>query len=432
MPYDHRAERVHKILPDRNRLRTLAPMKALLLAAVLSFVLLVAPSVRAADAEWSAEANMDHQLFPSLLISTASVRPVEEDDEEAEAPDPSLLGDRFGLVGIAIHSPAAHTKVKVTLKKNDLMDESVWTGELPGANEDYFIAPKVSYRFDHLRKMTQQVPINIDFAVEIDGKSAGDKSETLQVRSLNDCPFGVSNDEETINDENFIQGAASIGWMFTAYVNENHPMLDKVLKEALDTKIVNAFLHYQGEDEAEVLRQVFAVWTALQKRGIQYSSTTTTPGGSDVVYSQYIRFVDQSISNSQANCADGSVMFASVLRKLSIKPFLVTIPGHMYVGFYTKPDKSEFVGLETTVIGVPKATDEAKDGEPESLAALREKLPDNVKETKAWASFARAIQIASEDLATNADKFDNGDPGYQMIDLDEAREEGIMPIPAGQ
>ncbi len=87
MPYDHRAERVHKILPDRNRLRTLAPMKALLLAAVLSLVLLVAPSVRAADAEWSAEANMDHQLFPSLLISTASVRPVEEDDEEAEAPE---------------------------------------------------------------------------------------------------------------------------------------------------------------------------------------------------------------------------------------------------------------------------------------------------------------------------------------------------------
>src|SRR5437763_6993511 len=137
MAYHHRAEQVHKILPDRNRLVTLAPMKALLLAAVLSLALLVAPSVRAADAEWSAEANMDHQLFPSLLISTASVRPVEEDDEEAEAPDPSLLGDRFGLVGISIHSPAAHTKVKVTLKKNDLMDESIWTGELPDANQDY-------------------------------------------------------------------------------------------------------------------------------------------------------------------------------------------------------------------------------------------------------------------------------------------------------
>ncbi len=421
-----------KCLPAQRMLNKLRPMRSLVFAVVLLLVLFATPRLHAADVEWEPEANMDHQLFPSLLISTASVRPVDSDDYEGEEKDASLLGDRFGLVGIEIHSPAANTKVKVTLKGNDLMNESVWEGELPDADEDYFIAPKVNYKFDHLRKMTQQVPLSVDFAVEIDGEPAGDKVDTLQIRSLNDCPFGVSNDEETINDENFIAGAASLGWMFAAYVNENHPMLDKILKEALDTKIVNAFLHYQGDDEASVLQQVFAVWTALQKRGIQYSSTTTTPGGSEVVYSQYIRFVDQSITNSQANCADGSVMFASVLRKLSIKPFLVTIPGHMYIGFYTKPDKSAFVGLETTIIGVPKASDEPKQGEPGSLTALREKLPDSVKQTKAWGSFARAIQIASEDLAKNAEKFDKGDPGYQKIDLDEARQEGIMPIPAAQ
>jgi hypothetical protein len=266
--------------------------------------------------------------------------------------------------------------------------------------------------------------------VQIDGKDQGDKIETLQVRSLNDCPFGVSNDEETINDENFIAGAAALGWMFAGYVNENHPMLDEILKEALNTKLVNAFLHYQEDDQAEVLRQVFAVWAALQKRGIQYSSTTTTPGGSDVVYSQYVRFVDQSVHNSQANCADGSVLFASILRKISIKPFLVTIPGHMYIGFYTKPDKSEFVGLETTVIGSGGATDEEKEGEPEALTSLRGKLDETVRETRAWKTFARAIQIASSDLETNKEKFDAGNPSFQMIDLDEARSEGIMPIPA--
>jgi len=413
-------------------LSKLPPMKSLVFAVVLSLALFLAPRLRAADVEWEPEANMDHQLFPSLLISTASVRPVESDDQEGEEKDSSLLGDRFGLVGIEIHSPAANTKVKVTLKGNDLMSESVWEGELPDADEDYFIAPKVNYKFDHLRKMTQQVPLNVDFKVEIDGEPAGDKVDTLQVRSLNDCPFGVSNDEETINDENFIAGAASLGWMFAAYVNENHPMLDKILKEALDTKIVNAFLHYQADDEAEVLKQVFAVWTALQNRGIKYSSTTTTPGGSDVVYSQYIRFVDQSVGNAQANCADGSVLFASVLRKLSIKPFLVTIPGHMYIGFFTKPDKSSLVGLETTVIGSNGGTDEAMEGEPPALTELRGKLDDKVKGTKAWGTFARAIQIASGDLAKNHEKFDKGDPGFQIIDLDAAREEGIMPIPAGQ
>jgi hypothetical protein len=407
-------------------------MRFFSLFAASCFVVFFGCSVRAADVEWNPEANMDHQLFPSLLIATASVRPIEEDDEEAEEPDPTLLGERFGLLGVSIHSPAAHTKVKVTLKENDLMAAAVWSGELPEADEDYFIAPTVNYKFDHLRKMTQQVPLNVDFTVEVDGKPAGEKLETLQVRSLNDCPFGVSNDEETLNDENFIAGAASLGWMFAGYVNENHPMLDKVLKEALSTKIVNAFIHYQADDPAEVLKQVFAIWTALQKRGIQYSSTTATPGGSAVVYSQYVRFVDQSVTNSQANCADGSVLFASILRKLSIKPFLVTIPGHMYVGFYTTPDKSEFVGLETTVIGASNATDEPKEGEPAPLTALREKLDESTRSGKAWKTFARAIQIASEDLEKNQEKFDAGDPNYQMIDLDEARSEGIMPIPAGQ
>jgi hypothetical protein len=384
---------------------------------------------RAADVEWTPESNMDHQLFPSLLIATATVRPVEEEDTEAKTPDPYLLGERFGLVGVSIKPATANAKVKVTLKENDLMAASTWSGELPEAGKDYYIAPKVNYKFEKLRKMTQQMPLNVSFAVELDGKSAGEKLETLEVHSINDCPFGVSNEEETLDDENFIAGSAEIGWMFAAYVNENHPMLDKVLQEALATETVNAFLGYQRDDPAEVARQVFAIWSALQKRGIQYSSTTTTPGGSEVVYSQYVRFLDQSITNTQANCVDGSVLFASILRKISIKPFLVTIPGHMYVGFYLTPDKSDFVGLETTVIGAANATDEELSGDPKALTALRGKLDEKVREGKDWKTFARAIQIATDDLEKNKEKFEANDPNYQLIDLDEARTEGIMPIP---
>ena len=384
---------------------------------------------RAAEVEWTPEANMDHQLFPSLIVATATARPVEEDDVEAKTPDPYLLGERFGLVGVSIKPVTANTKVKVTLKENDLMAASTWSGELAEADKEYFIAPKVNYKFEKLRKTTQQVPLNVSFAVELNGKPAEEKTETLQVRSINDCPFGVSNEEETLDDENFVAGSAEIGWMFAAYVNENHPMLDKILQEALATKIVNAFLGYQRDDPAEAVKQVFAIWSALQKRGIQYSSTTTTPGGSDLVYSQYVRFLDQSITNTQANCVDGSVLFASILRKISIKPFLVTIPGHMYMGFFLSPDKSDFVGLETTVIGAGNAADEEKSDDPKALTKLRGKLDEKVRGEKAWKTFARAIQIATDDLAKNKAKFEGNDANYQMIDLDEARDDGIMPIP---
>jgi hypothetical protein len=215
--------------------------------------------------------------------------------------------------------------------------------------------------------------------------------------------------------------------MFAAYVNENHPMLDKVLQEALDTKIVGAFAVTTHQPE-ETLKQVFAVWSALQKRGIQYSSTTTTPGGSETVQSQYVRFVDQSITNTQANCVDGSVLFASILRKISIEPFLVTVPGHMYAGFYLGAGKSQFVGLETTVIGLPDVAEEKKEGEPPALTLLRDKIDPAVRARRDWKTFAKAIQVGTEDLAKNKEKLEAEDANYQWIDLAEARAEGIMPI----
>ena len=384
--------------------------------------------LRAEEIEWTPEANMDHQLFPALLLATASVRPVEADDKEAEQPDPYLLGERFGLVGVSIKSPAANAKVKVTLKENDLMAATSWSGELAEADKEYFVAPKVNYKFERLRQITQQVPMNVTFEVEVDGEPAGEKHETLQVRSINDCPFAVANSEETLNDENYIAGSAALGWMFAAYVNENHPLLDKILQEALETKIVSAFKVTTHEHD-ETLRQVFALWSALQKRGLQYSSTTATPGGSETVQSQFVRFIDQSLANTQANCVDGSVLFASLLRKISIEPFLVTIPGHMYVGFYLGAGKSQFVGLETTVLGLPEVADEKKPAEPAALGVLRDKLDAATKSRRDWKTFAKAVQVGTEDLTKNKAKLDAEDTNYQWIDLAEARAEGIMPIP---
>jgi hypothetical protein len=400
----------------------------------VSFALLVFASVllalplHAETAEWTPEANMDHQLFPSLIIATATARPVEPEDEEAAKPDPYMLGERFGLVGVSIKAPAANAKVKVTVKENELMSATSWTGELAEEGKEYFIAPKVNYKFEQLRHVTQQKPLNVAFEVEVDGESAGEQHETLQVRSINDCPFAVANSEETLDDANVIAGSAEIGWMFAAYVNENHPMLDKILQEALETKIVSAFKVTTHEHD-ETLRQVFALWSALQKRGVQYSSTTNTPGGSETVQSQFVRFVDQSLTNTQANCVDGSVLFASLLRKISIEPFLVTVPGHMYVGFYLGAGKSQFVALETTLLGVPEVTEEKKGDEPAALTALRDKLDAATKARHDWKTFAKAVQTGSEDLAKNKPKLEGEDPNYQLIDLAEARAEGIMPIP---
>src|SRR2546423_12226771 len=109
------------------------------------------------------------------------------------------------------------------------MAAATWSRELTEADKDYFIAPKVNYKFERLRQTTQQAPMNVTFEAEVDGESAGEKHETLQVRSINECPLAVANSAETLNDENYVAGSAALGWMIAAYVNENHPLLDKIL-----------------------------------------------------------------------------------------------------------------------------------------------------------------------------------------------------------
>ncbi len=392
--------------------------------------------LRAEEVEWSPDANMDGQLFPSLIIATATVRPGDDEEEEE---NPEVLGDAYAAAGISITAPEDDAEITVTLKENALMNQSSWRGVLPTGGTEYYVAPRISYKFDQLRKVHQQVPLDITFRVTADGEELGEKSHTITVRSVNDCPFGVADSEETIEEtdeeeegeteeanEEEAAGYTDLGWMFAAYVNESSPIVDKILKEALATKIVNSFGGYQG-DEANVLREVLAVWTALQNRGIKYSSITTTAGASELVYSQHVRFVDESLANEQANCVDGSVLLASVLRKIGLRTFLVTVPGHMYMGFYLNGKEGDRLALETTIIGA--RLDEKASMEVEALRDFEKTLDPKVAQGAGWKSFAAALQAGTANLAENAEKFEGeNDPQHQITEIDEARKEGIMPI----
>jgi hypothetical protein len=91
---------------------------------------------------------------------------------------------------------------------------------------------------------------------------------------VNDCPYF------------FVTQKASgrgydLSWMFAAYVNEDHPLVDEVLKIALSTGVVRSFDGYQSRDIDQVRTQVRAVWTALSLMGIRYSSITASASWPD-------------------------------------------------------------------------------------------------------------------------------------------------------
>ena len=409
---------------------------------LLGFGILACGAVAAPVVHWKPQADMDNQLFPSLIIATANRRPGADDT----TPNPDLLGDHYGLIGISIRSPGPKTPVKVTVHENSILNATSWSGTLPKGDHTYFIAPQISYKYDALRRVRQQTPLSVQIDLEVNGAAADTKSETVTLHSINDCPWAVSDDEATLADDEDAKDDAAkkpkapngmhgdsdtaLGWMFAAYVNEDHPVIDALLKEALHTGIITNVDGYQDGKPEEVLRQVYAVWKVLQDRGIHYSDITTMPGGSEKVVSQYVRFVDDSLRNEQANCVDGSVLFASILRKMGLAPFLVAVPGHMYMGLAMGDgdDNPTVVCIETTLLGANETDDSLKP--VKEMQALAKTLDANARANPAWKTFSTAVSYATAAFHKEKAKFDDEDNAdYQIIDIAEARADGIMPIP---
>lgn len=152
---------------------------------------------------------------------------------------------------------------------------------------EYAIYPDVIWNYEALKNNNQAEPVSVAITVEMNGKELGQRVRTFSVRSINECLLGYVTGGTRFHDT---------GIFFAAYVNEENPMIDQLLREALNTRIVNRFLGYQGSPEA-VDNQVYALWNVLQKRNFRYSSVSNTSLSSNVVFSQRVRTFDDALSH---------------------------------------------------------------------------------------------------------------------------------------
>lgn len=364
------------------------------------------------DVEWEPDVYPQGNIFPSYLIGTARV---ELPEELFASWGDNHLGEEQGVVGIVLTGVQAGSKVEVIVKANEIMSESRFSARLEEDADGLLIHPKIAYNFGALAKTRQTVPLNITFELIVDGESLGEKTTTATLRSINDCLFGVV---ERQGEED--ESTSDFNWLFAAYVNENHPWVDKILKEALDTGLVSSFSGYQSGEKEDVILQIFAIWNVMQRHGLKYSSVTATSAEDRGVYSQHVRLFDESVSASQANCVDGTVLLAAILRKIGLRPSLVLIPGHMFLA--VDIDDETTLGIETTLMG-------ENDLRPPKgqTAALLDKVEDHNNE-ESWKTFEAAVSTGTDALEKNLKKFKSDDMDYQIIDVAKAREMGILPI----
>ena len=389
--------------------------------------------------EWVPFIDPENQIFPSLLLASATLKEPLRDSEPAGDRDartrpaaktaatpptppavpavpPDLLGDQNGLFGVTIASPADNAHVRVTIRENALMQAAVLEVDLPEKGREYHLLPPVNYKFDALNRVHQSIPMNLEFSVQVGGKDLGQRFLTARVHPINDCPYDFQNPADP-------KDYVDISWMFAAYVNEDHPAIPGLMKEAQEAQVVDGFDAYQSHDPGRVLLQVFAVWEALRQHRIKYSDIGTTTTESDSLYTLHVRFIEEALAESHANCVDASVMLAAVLRRMGIDTFLALEPGHMFLGIYLDDTGKQTACLETTMLG---DDDPAKCNENRFLARAASR---DVRQLKGWKVFNDALDSATTEFKKHRSRFEKeNDPEYEVVDITTARREGIAPI----
>ena len=362
-----------------------------------SFVLFASSIASAQVKDWQAGVRMDNMLFPSYILAHAGWDDNEGDTLQIDG-QPFYIITEDGTSQIAVELDlTSRADVKIELLPSEINTYSVYQGKLDKGS--YGVYPKINYKYDFMRSRTQPGPVNLVFVLSVNGRKVGQKTQTVSMRSISECPFYMADEENEMEED--------LGYMFAAYVNEDDPRIDVFLKEALKTGIVSSFAGYQGT-EAEVIGQIAAIWATMGHRGIQYSSITNTSSSSQSVFSQRVRSLGNVLKNNQANCVDGSVFMCSVLKAIDLHSFLVKVPGHCYMGVYLDEQKKKPYFIETTTIG--------------NAGLVGLKVGSEQAKKQAMASLREAAAVAKKDYMAHAKEFNKDDSEYIKIDIDEARE----------
>ncbi|GIM52973.1 hypothetical protein CAPN004_20030 [Capnocytophaga cynodegmi] len=287
------------------------------------------------------QADLANTIYTSAIFGLAEVE--RQTNQAIDFFYIDFDAEENGVIEVVIEETALNHKTEIT--------KEVTTGRNS-------FSPKIKWKYDALKQMKQPGYADFTFFCR---NTAGDKlgSKDIKVRytSINECVLVAK-----------LQGKVYPLFHFMgAYVNEDSPVIDVFLKDVLNTTDLKAFTGYQGENSnviaVNVINQVRAMFLTLRSKGVKYSSITDTSNNSSNpnVVSQYIRFADEVMNNTQANCVDGTVFLCSALRKVGIEAFMVFQPGHVYLGYYANPDKKRPFLLETTMVGTDYSFMQATD-----------------------------------------------------------------------
>lgn len=221
------------------------------------------------------------------------------------------------------------------------------------AASSFELAPAVEYTFnqlptlfhDRVRDLTELTRASLNLLVEDLDTGKVEIHETYPVWLLarSTAPLLVR-DPKT-------GGWQDLSLYFGAFVTPNAPAVMEFLREVATFHPGGQLAGYQGERSA-VEPQIKAIFEALKhKANITYVNSVVTFSPEEGAANQRVRLPAESLKTRQANCIDGTLLFASLIEAISMSPAIVLVPGHAFLAWETWGDQLEdWRYLETTMI----------------------------------------------------------------------------------
>lgn len=193
-------------------------------------------------------------------------------------------------------------------------------------------------RIDAVRELTRASVIVL--VEEIGGTIETHESLAVWLLARNAAPLAVR-DPST-------GGWVDLSRYFGAFVTPNRREIMLFLRQAARRHPEGRLTGYQGD----VLLQVQAIFDALkQDADITYVNSLIAFNPEESARGQRVRLPRESLEEHQANCMDGTLLFASLLEAATLNPAIVIVPGHAFVGWETGQNSGAWEYLETTMIG---------------------------------------------------------------------------------
>jgi hypothetical protein len=366
----------------------------------------------------------DSQLYPSLILGLNSTTASPQGTEAAQ---------QLYTFSVTVTAPSDNALLRVIVDSSIFNYVTTFDEILPHKGDTYTFYPPLNWKYDRLATLRQSRPIDLAFTCFVNDEQIITRNLHLNLRTVNECPLSFQHGSRHVDTR----------WLFAAFVNEDHPYIEQILSDILSQGIVSRISGYQNGSKA-AREQAFAVWYYALNRGIAYSSISCTSNPSPSTNVQHIRFFDQVFNSRQANCIDACVFFASILRKIGLRPVIFVEPCHAYLGYYTDKTKNAKIELlETTITAwvnfpeLEKSLDEAgrlPDEQLEKISKyLSQKQLDEYKDGKmtfeqlkiavARSLFSQANKYDLETYTNNKYKFENPDSlSYQQLDIEKLRQ----------